>query len=219
MLLDVAKAPSVGTTTAKENLGKIANIGIEVQARVEVLQNKNWSWALSTTIQHNRNKIKKISNALNVMNDSLNAKKTVMPPPVYEEGQSTSAVKAVKSGGIDPATGKEIYIDKQGNPTFAYDYRDKRVYGDTDPVVSGMFNSYLTWKGISLNMMFQYSLGATIYNQTLVTRVEGADPTKNADRRVLNSRWNKAGDQVKYKDIADTSVPEITSRFVRMSII
>lgn len=83
-------------------MGKIANTGIEVQARVEVLRNKNWNWALSVTMQHNRNKIKKISNALNVMNDSLNAKKTVMPPPVYEEGQSTSAVKAVKSGGIDP---------------------------------------------------------------------------------------------------------------------
>ena len=215
LLLDVAKAPSVGTITAKENLGKIANTGIEVQARVEVLRNKNWNWALSVTMQHNRNKIKKISNALNVMNDSLNAKKTVMPPPVYEEGQSTSAVKAVKSGGIDPATGMEIYIDKQGNPTFVYDYWDKRVYGDSDPDVSGTFNSYLNWKGVSLNMLFQYSLGATIYNRTLVTRVEGANPKKNADRRVLESRWSKVGDRVKYKDIADASIPEITSRFIR----
>ena len=116
-----------------------------------------------------------------------------MPPPIYEEGHSISAVKAVKSGGIDPATGREIFIDKDGNPTFVYNYWDKRVYGDSDPDLSGVFASYLTYKGFSLNMMFDYSLGATIYNQTLVTRVEGADPQRNADKRVFYSRWSQVG--------------------------
>ena len=138
-----------------------------------------------------------------------------MPPPIYEEGHSISAVKAVKSGGIDPATGREIFIDKDGNPTFEYNYWDKRVYGDSDPDLSGVFASYLTYKGFSLNMMFDYSLGATIYNQTLVTRVEGADPQCNADKRVFYSRWSQVGDHTKYKDIADKSIPDVTSRFIR----
>lgn len=215
LLLDVTKAPSVGTTVAKENMGKLANTGIELQARVVTLRNQNWNWALSLTMFHNRNKIKKISNALKGLNDKLNAEKTRMPAQVYEEGESISAVKAVKSGGIDPATGREIYVDRAGNLTFIYDYHDKRVYGDSDPDVSGVFGSWLTFKGFSLNMLFDYSLGATIYNQTLVTRVEGSDPHYNADRRVFDSRWAHAGDQVKYKDIADQSVPEHTSRFIR----
>lgn len=215
LLLDVAKAPSIGTTSAKENMGKLLNEGIELQARVVAIQTKDWNWALSLTMQHNRNKIKKISNALKHMNDSLNMEETRMPQPVYEEGQSISALKAVKSGGIDPATGKEIYIGKDGKPTFVYDYLDKQVYGDADPKVFGVWGSYLTYKQFSLNMLFEYSLGATIYNQTLVTRVEGADPRKNADRRVFESRWQQAGDRAKYKDIADQTVPEITSRFVR----
>ena len=62
--------------------------------------------------------------------------------------------------------------------------------------------------------MFDYKLGATIYNQTLVTRVEGANPQNNADHRVFDSRWKEVGDHVKYKDIADTSVPLQTSRFI-----
>ena len=64
-------------------------------------------------------------------------------------------------------------------------------------------------------MMFDYSLGATIYNQTLVTRVEGADPQCNADKRVFYSRWSQVGDHTKYKDIADKSIPDVTSRFIR----
>ena len=215
LLLDVTKAPSVGTSSAKENIGKLQNNGIEFQTRVTAINNQNWNWAMSLTIQHNENKIKKISNALKAMNEKLNAEKTLLPPPVYEEGQSISAVKALKSGGIDPATGQEIYIYIDGNPTFTYNYWDKRVYGDANPDMSGVFGSYLTFKGFSLNMMFDYSFGGTIYNQTLVSRVEGSDPLKNADKRVFSSRWKEAGDQAKYKDIADSSMPEVTSRFIR----
>ena len=52
------------------------------------------------------------------------------------------------------------------------------------------------------------------YNQTLVTRVEGANPKYNADRRVFDDRWKQAGDYVKYRDIAFTGTPNQTSRFV-----
>lgn len=215
LLLDVTKAPSVGVESATENIGKLQNRGIELQTRVVPISNKSWNWSMSVTMQRNRNKIKKISNALKAMNERLNAEKSLLPPPVYEEGQSISAVKAVKSGGIDPDTGQEVYIDIDGQPTFTYNYWDKRVYGDSDPDVSGVFSSYLTFRGISLNLMFDYSIGGTIYNQTLVSRVEGSDPKKNADKRVFTSRWKQAGNVVKYKDIADSSTPEITSRFIR----
>lgn len=216
LLLDVAKAPSVGTTTAKENMGKLLNTGIELQTRVVAISNKYLNWSLSLNMQHNENKIKKISNALEKMNEELNtAEGTLLPPPVYVEGESLSAVKAVKSGGIDPATGQEVFIDRFGNPTFVYNYWDKRTYGDSDPTLSGTFGTYLTFKGFSLNMLFNYELGATVYNQTLVTRVEGANPQRNADKRVFHSRWKKVGDRVKYKNIADQTTPDITSRFVR----
>ena len=214
LLLDVSKAPSIGVTSATENMGKIDNSGIEFRTRVIALRNKNWDWALSLTATHNRNKIKKISNYLKNLNEENNAENSVTPKPVYEEGESISAIKAVPSGGIDPATGQEIYINRQGKPTFKYDYHDKKVYGDSDPKVYGIIGSYLTFKGISLNLMFDYKLGATIYNQTLVTRVEGANPQNNADHRVFDSRWKEVGDHVKYKDIADTSVPLQTSRFI-----
>lgn len=214
LLLDVSKAPSIGVTSATENLGKIDNSGIEFRTRVIALRNRNWDWALSLTATHNKNKIKKISNYLKNLNEKNNAEASVTPKPVYEEGESISAIKAVPSGGIDPATGQEIYINRFGKPTFIYDYHDKKVYGDSDPKVYGILSSYLTYRGISLNLMFDYRLGGTIYNQTLVTRVEGADPKNNADRRVFDSRWKEVGDYVKYKDIADTEQPKQTSRFI-----
>lgn len=214
LLLGVTKAPSVGVGEATENIGKIDNTGIEFRTRVIALRNQDWDWSLSLTASHNKNKIRQISNSLKAQNEKNNAEKSRQPQPVYEEGQSISAIKAVQSGGIDPATGKEVYIGKDGRPTFTYDYNDKIVFGDSDPKVYGIFSSYLTYKGISLDFMLEYKLKSTVYNETLVTRVEGANPQNNADHRVFDSRWKKPGDYVKYKDIADQAIPEQTSRFI-----
>ena len=54
----------------------------------------------------------------------------------------------------------------------------------------------------------------SVYNETLATKVEGANPKYNADERVLNDRWKTPGTVAKYKRIDDTTTPYQTSRFV-----
>ena len=91
---------------------------------------------------------------------------------------------------------------------------DKVVYGDTTPFGMGSIGSYLTYKQFSMGMSMRYSFGGAVYNQTLASKVEGADPRYNADERVFSSRWKEVGQQAKYKRISDSSVPMQTSRFV-----
>ena len=219
LLLDVSLAPSIGAVTARQNVGEVENNGIEFQTRVVPIQTKDLQWSLSLNYSYNRNKVKKVSDALKALNqknlgvDSLNRGTT--PLPLYEEGESLTALKVVPSAGIDPATGKEIYIKRDGSYSFTYDPNDRRVFGDTSPWAYGSLTSYLMYKGFSLNANFGYSLGATVYNSTLASRVEGTTPKQNADRRVLESRWKQAGDVTRYRDIASTESPYQTSRFIQ----
>ena len=219
LLLDVSLAPSIGAVTARQNVGEVENNGIEFQTRVVPIQTKDLQWSLSLNYSYNRNKVKKVSDALKALNqknlgvDSLNRGTT--PLPLYEEGESLTALKVVPSAGIDPATGKEIFIKRDGSYTFTYDPNDRRVFGDTSPWAYGSLTSYLMYKGFSLNANFGYSLGATVYNATLASRVEGTTPKQNADRRVLESRWKQAGDVTRYRDIASTESPYQTSRFIQ----
>ena len=219
LLLDVSLAPSIGAVTARQNVGEVENNGIEFQTRVVPIQTKDLQWSLSLNYSYNRNKVKKVSDALKALNqknlgvDSLNRGTT--PLPLYEEGESLTALKVVPSAGIDPATGREIYIKRDGSYTFTYDPNDRRVFGDTSPWAYGSLTSYLMYKGFSLNANFGYSLGATVYNATLASRVEGTTPEQNADRRVLESRWKQAGDVTRYRDIASTESPYQTSRFIQ----
>ena len=217
LLVNVTKAPSVGVTTARENLGAIENKGVELRTRVMPIKNKNLQWTISATYAYNKSKIKQISNALMNQNEVNRNAKGTAPLPIYEEGGSLTALKVVPSAGIDPATGREIYIKRDGTYTFDYDARDKVTFGDEAPWAQGSLSSYLTYKQWSASASFGYSLGGLVYNQTLATRVEGADPKYNADERVFNDRWKQPGNYAKYRNIADYSTPQQTSRFVQVN--
>ena len=217
LLVNVTKAPSVGVASARENLGAIENRGVELRTRVVPISTKQLQWSISATYAYNKSKIKQISNALMSKNEENRNATGKAPLPIYEEGGSLTAVKVVPSAGIDPATGREVYIKRDGSYTFDYDARDKVTFGDESPLGQGSLSSYLTYKQWSASASFGYSFGGVVYNQTLVTRVEGANPKQNADERVFNDRWKKPGDYAKYRNIADYSTPQQTSRFVQVN--
>ena len=218
LLLDQSKAPSTGVTTAKGNLGEMQNKGLELQIDGYIIRNNNFSWKLGAMGAMNRNKITKINDALKEINEKnqANAGNSLAPLPQYAEGESVTALKLVRSAGIDPATGQEVYIKRDGTLTFEYDPADRVLIGDTEPAYNGNFSTHVYWKGFSLYALVNCRLGAWVYNTTRVSKVEGSDPYYNADQRVFDDRWKQPGDVAYYKNIADSSRPEQTTRFAEL---
>ena len=216
MLTSVSVAPSLGlpSNTFTSNLGKIQNKGVEVNLNAVLIrdQGKDFEWSVMLQAAHNKNM--EISTALKNINEKNNQDKTT-PAAVYEEGESMSAIKAVPSLGIDPTTGQELFMKKDGTITYTWDATDKVICGDSEPKVFGNVGTNLYWKGWNLNMVFKYDLGADYYNSTLAERVEGANPRYNADRRVLNNRWKEPGQHALYKNIKEYTTTYISSRFVQ----
>lgn len=215
LVMDISKPPHIGFSNAKENLGKISNSGVELSIRGNVLQHKDLNLNLFLNASHNTNKILHISDYLKNLNEKNEASSSsVLPASFYQEGESMTALKVMRSAGINPANGREVFIDKDGNYTYEYSYKDKYVAGDTSPVVNGAFGASFSWKSLDFSMTFAYRLGATVYNQTLATKVEGGNPRENADRRVFYDRWKQPGDMAKYKNIASREFTPVTDRFV-----
>ena len=71
---------------------------------------------------------------------------------LYKEGQSTTAIYAVRSAGINPATGKEVFINKNGEYTLTYNTADKVVIGDEAPKLEGSIFPMLSFRNWSLNI-------------------------------------------------------------------
>lgn len=232
-LLDYTMAPSVGFSTMKENLGKISNKGYEITLRLMPYNDpsKQAYWNIIFTGSHNKSRIEEISNALKVMNEKqmaiadevedyytdIDNKREKKPLPRYENGYSQTTIWAVRSMGIDPQTGREVFLTRDGKLTNEYSSADQVPVGDTEPKFQGSVTTTFTYKGLSLTLAGQYHWGGQVYNSTLINKVENANLRLNADRRALYSRWQKPGDQVFFKAIdgdvykADTKE---SSRFV-----
>ena len=182
------------------------------------------------TGSRNKSRIEKISNALKVLNEKqmnqamayenpsdLEGNREKFPLPRYENGYSQTTIWVVRSEGIDPATGREVFMTRDGKLTNDYNAVDQIPFGDTEPKFQGSVSTTFTYKGLSLTLAGQYHWGGQTFNKTLINKVENANLRMNADRRALYSRWQKAGDHVFFKAIdgniskADTKE---SSRFV-----
>ncbi len=226
MLTDVTIPESTGFGTYRENLGETENKGFEGFLNWRIWQQPNSGSFINlfASIAHNKNRINKISESLRKFNSDQEAikdkpdatKKDITTPSVrYEEGQSLNAIWAVRSLGIDPANGKEIFVKKNGDVSYEYSSADLVVCGDMQPKFNGNFGINAMVKNIGINISFNYRLGGQIYNQTLINKVENADIKFNVDKRVFTDRWQKPGDIALYKSIQDISYTRPTSRFVK----
>lgn len=216
MLVNYNLAPSTGFTAQMINAGELQNKGYDLNMNLIVLQDsrRNINWTIGVNANHNENKIRKISNGLKEMNaEQLKSDKA--PLPIYVEGQSTSTLFLVRSLGIDPATGEEVFLTRDGKRTLTWNPVDKVPVGNTTPKLSGSLHTSFNWKNLNLGLAFSYSIGAKIYNNTLVDKIENREIGYNTDRRALTSRWTKPGDVTLFKKFnRESSLTPQSTRFL-----
>lgn len=219
LLSPLTIAPSTGFTSYTANIGETENKGVDASLRYTVIRRpqSRISWSVNASLSHNVNKITNINNAMKKHNDNTLSANTNQstPPKLYKEGNSMNAIYAANSLGIDPATGKEMFLDRNGEVTYTWDSRDLIVAGDERPDLEGVVGTTLMFRDFTLSANFRYQLGAQKYNQTIVDRVENANLYDNVDRRVYEKRWSQPGDITFYKDVKDTETTRATSRFVQ----
>ena len=240
VLTSVTLAPSLGFSSYMDNLGEVENRGYELSLRATLIRNqaKKIFWSINGSAIHNKNKLLKISNALKAYNEiqdkEADANKndfstsewenmtSINRPRVrYVEGASMNSIWVNHSLGIDPATGNELFTDRNGRIVSDWSSDNYVIGGCTDPDLEGIFGTNFTWKGLSLNMTFRYRIGGQMYNQTLVDKVQDIDPRYNADKRAFEQRWQKPGDKVRFAAFSEDSQginigyrTKPTSRFV-----
>lgn len=206
---------SNGFPSYVENIGRMRNRGYELNATGFLIPNQNgFTWTVSAALLHNKNKVLETSKALKDA-QSITLNGNTLPGTLYMEGYSSNDIWVVPSLGIDPSTGKELFLGADGLPTYTWLASNIRSVGSSDPKVFGNFSTMVRYKGFAVNASFRYSLGGKQYNSTLVNKVESSDYKYNVDSRVYDSRWQKPGDITAFKALLITTPTYKTSRFVQ----
>jgi TonB-linked SusC/RagA family outer membrane protein len=228
MITSITIPASSGFISYMDNLGQVNNRGFELELRANVLQTSDWSATVFGTMARNRNRIVSVSDALKAYNELVNKQYEAYGASPgdtrfsrlhtkFVEGGSITSIFAMKSLGINPANGKEVFERPDGSITYNWNAADMQIVGNTEPAAQGSFGFNLTWKRFSLFASFLYRCGGDRYNSTMVNYVENVSlMNTNADRRAGEERWKKPGDVSPYKDVADQLlVTRPTSRFVQ----
>ena len=229
LITDYTIPSSTGFTSYKENMGKVKNTGVELELRARLYSDRNWLFQLYGSFARNKNTIIEISQAMRDYNKRVEELFSGYNPEIssdskyaktylkYYEGASLTSIYGMKSLGISPTNGKEIYLRRNGDVTDVWSADEWTIIGDTAPKGQGSFGYTLSYKQLSMFASFLYTFGGDAYNNTLVSYVENADiKNDNVDKRVLLDRWQKPGDITTMKDIRDRNVTTgASSRFVQ----
>ncbi len=229
MVNDVTIPSTSGFSVYKDNLGKVRNEGVEFDIYASVYQGRDFSLALNGNIARNKNRMLEIGKSLEDYNRKVEAYYDNSDKALGEqsderkiwtkfyEGGSLTAKYGMRSLGIDPATGQEVFLDKKGAVVFENDPKEYVVIGDTEPLGSGSLGLHATYRNFTLTANFSYEFGSERYNETLVYYVENANiETENVDKRVLSQRWQNPGDKAPLKDIKERyKQTRPTSRFMQ----
>lgn len=213
LLIGITMPLSSGTTEYYSNAGKQTSQGLTFTAQYYILRNleKRIMWSIRATGRTQDNKIDGIGNKLDAFNNSGRGSSTTR----YFDGADPDDIWVVKSAGIDPSTGKEIFYDLEGNKLYDYSYDNEQVCGNTRPDLEGVLGTSFTYGGFTANVNFRYQLGADVFNTALWNKVENINFLYNQDRRALYERWHKAGDIAPFKDVRDYNPSPMTSRFIQ----
>ena len=216
LIISISVAPSTGKDSYITNVGRntINGFTVDLNARILDIPEKDMTWNVSLNGYHETSEYSKIGNRLDNFNEEMRTTSLAR----YRDGYSSTDIWTVKSAGIDPMTGKEIYIRPDGTYTFTYDQNDEVVCGNTAPDVEGVIGTSFWWKGLSFSAYLRYSIGGDYFNSELFQRIEniGSQTDRyNQDKRAYYDRWKEPGDHAQYRNIKDYSSGHQSSRYVQ----
>ncbi len=206
---------STGVTSAPMNVGGTDNRSISLSATCYIIKKYNFNWYVSGNLNHYTTTYFGIGDVLQQYNEAGRISSSLAR--MYDGG-SISGLYAVRSLGIDPATGNEMLLKKNGTPTYEWNAEDEVLVGDSNPDIQGNFSTSFLYKGFTFGASFSFKMGGDVTLNTLMDKIEnisGDALRKNQDVRALTDRWKKPGDIAKYKRIDDTSTSHITTRFIK----
>lgn len=213
LLVYVSAPASTGSTIAPMNIGRQVTEGLTGTLNVAILKQENMAWNVSLNARHFASEYRNIGNLLDEYNQAglgVNLQR-------FYDGGSPDDLWAVRSAGIDPATGQELFISKDGEYTFTHSYADEVKVGNSMPDIEGVIGTSFYWRGVTASVNMRYRLGGQLFQSTLYEKVEnisGGRLAYNQDKRALYDRWKEPGDKAKFKGISVTQTTPISSRFV-----
>lgn len=172
------------------NAGDVYNKGMELSIGGTPIQTKDWTWETTVNLSGNRGTVKNLMEGVEILYVTDvqvgNAKAASFPDGNFM-AISGSEWKRDEQG--------RVVLDKNGLPTKGTNANLE--IGNREPTFSGGWNNTLSYKGWSLNMLWEFRVGGHVYNGTEYAMTLAGVSELSANReRIEVSGVNTEGEYV-----------------------
>ncbi len=174
-LIAIITTPASSGYGAKvTNFGAISNEGVEVDLTVRPIRTKDFNWEIHGVFTKNKNIVTKLTSGV----DRIQAAGILAGiNPYFEPGLPYGYLRGTVSARddegnllIDPVTGWIIQAD------------DEQMVGNPNPDYKMGITNAISYKGFSLNVLWDITKGGDMYSVTLNTLLGRGVTKANADR-------------------------------------
>ncbi|MCH8568066.1 MAG: TonB-dependent receptor [Balneolales bacterium] len=179
-----------GFSSINSNVGKVQNQGIEIELGGTLVNWEGFRWVSDFNITFQENEVTELSGDAEflIITDGENINRRVdVGRPIFNE-------RLYNFAGINPADGRAMFYDRNGNLTYNLVEEDVFDAGSAFPDVIGGWNNSFSYRGVSLDVFFQYSLGQDSFKQQEGFFLDGTlFRGRGLSSRTLD-RWQRPGD-------------------------
>ncbi len=192
LLFNIPTAYESGTGSVAGNLGEIQNKGLEISLQGDIIRSNDFTWTLGANIIFLDAKVVALPDGedFTPTDNTFNIR--------FSEGRKINEHYLVRYAGVDPATGKSLFLGADGNTYFAEDLPegDNRVFQGKSTIADkeGGFFTNLNYKGFGLRADFVFKAGNWINN--FVRSNAESDGQAVVDNQAVTAfnYWQQPGD-------------------------
>ncbi|MDR3134099.1 MAG: TonB-dependent receptor [Prevotellaceae bacterium] len=223
LLQDVPISGVTGLSTTLSNIGVINNRGVEIELHGDIYNAHGFVWSAGLTAAFAKSKITELYGGQDIIwNEPVDARARY----IYREGESPLSFYGLEWAGVDSGTGKNVWFlnnDKQADltvdgkaATYDYSQASEIIIGKVDPKVFGGIYTTFSWKGLALDMNFNYKLGGHTYD------APGRDVTDDGyywerirSKDEYDNRWTPENPNAKYPMMNATDMEDVNQKSSR----
>ncbi|MBD3616391.1 MAG: TonB-dependent receptor [Gracilimonas sp.] len=190
LLFDRPLPSDSGYGSITENIGKVRNTGIEFELNSVNVVRSGFRWQSRFNVSFSDNEILELPDGEPIREDgTFNS---------LQEGKPIGLIQVVRWAGVNPADGRPMWYDADGNITYTpTNATDAVEYKDGVANIVGGFGNTISYKGLSLDAFFQFSFGQWAFPNTDYYFTRTPDFLMQLSTEV-NDRWKEPGDITHY---------------------
>lgn len=182
----------INNSTVTANVGSVQNQGIDLEIGGIVVDKSDFRYEMRFNISFLQNEVTELIGQDTIFNGNI---------PSLIVGQPVDFFYLLDYAGVNPANGRGMVRGADGSLTYNPGFGDGAVRGSSIPTSFGGWTNTFSYKGLTLDVFFQFQLGAEAFNGDLYNLL-GTGGNDNRRTDILN-RWQQPGDV--------TNIPQLTN--------